>query len=97
MPQCSFGAVGARFFVAAFPQESMLYQSPTMNRTHITFVFAGDLWRVARSGGDAERLTTAVGPEASPYYSPDGKWIAFRAGYDGNLAFEFLFAHCPLP
>lgn len=62
----------------------MLYRTPTMNRTHITFVFAGDLWRVPRSGGTAERLTSAVGPESSPYYSPDGKWIAFRGGYDGN-------------
>ncbi|MCO6509645.1 MAG: PD40 domain-containing protein [Aridibacter famidurans] len=71
---------------AVFPQTDapMLYRTPTMNRTHITFVFAGDLWRVPKSGGDAERLTTAVGPEASPYYSPDGRWIAFRAGYDGN-------------
>jgi len=74
------------FAPAAFGQSEtpMLYQSPTMNSTHITFVFAGDLWRVPRAGGNAERLTTAVGPEASPYYSPDGKWIAFRAGYDGN-------------
>ncbi|REJ75404.1 MAG: protease [Acidobacteria bacterium] len=72
--------------VAMFPQSDapMLFRSPTMNKTHITFVFAGDLWRVPRSGGTAERLTTAVGPEVSPYYSPDGKWIAFRAGYDGN-------------
>ena len=50
----------------------------------IVFVFAGDLWSVPREGGDARRLTTGVGVESSPSFSPDGKLIAFTGQYDGN-------------
>ncbi len=62
----------------------MLYRSPTMNGTHIVFVFAGDLWRVPREGGTAVRLTSGTGIETSPLFSPDGNWIAFIGQYDGN-------------
>ncbi len=63
----------------------MLFQQPAMNATHIIFGFADDLWKVARSGGTAERLTSGVGNESGPYFSPDGKSIAFRGEYDGNV------------
>ena len=62
----------------------LLMRNPTVNGTHIAFEFAGDLWRVARSGGRAERLTRGPGPEMGPRYSPDGEWLAFSGQYDGN-------------
>src|SRR5204862_4230619 len=46
--------------------------------------FAGDLWIAAREGGAARRLTSHVGDELYPKFSPDGKWIAFTGEYDGN-------------
>ena len=49
----------------------LLMQKPTLNRTHVVFVFAGDLWRVPREGGAALRLTTAKGLETNPIFSPD--------------------------
>jgi tricorn protease len=61
-----------------------LFQKPAVNRTHIVFVYAGDLWVVAREGGDAKRLTTGVGIETDPVFSPDGSMIAFTGEYDGN-------------
>ncbi|HET9362492.1 MAG TPA: hypothetical protein VFO58_22220, partial [Vicinamibacterales bacterium] len=61
----------------------LLLQRPTLSRTHIAFVFAGDLWTVPREGGDARRLTTGVGVESNPVYSPDGSTIAFTGEYDG--------------
>jgi tricorn protease len=61
-----------------------LLQKPTLSRTQIVFVYAGDLWTVAREGGDASRLTTGVGIETDPLFSPDGRWIAFTGEYDGN-------------
>ncbi len=61
-----------------------LFQKPTVNRTHIVFVYAGDLWIVPREGGDAGRLTTGVGIETDPVFSPDGSMIAFTGEYDGN-------------
>src|SRR5688500_3588199 len=62
----------------------LLAQQPTLSATQIVFVFAGDLWSVSRQGGAASRLTTGVGVEANPSFSPDGKWLAFTGQYDGN-------------
>ena len=61
-----------------------LFRQPAISKTSIVFSYAGDLWIVPRSGGDARRLTTGVGIETSPYFSPDGNWIAFTGEYDGN-------------
>ena len=64
---------------------SLLMRTPTLNKTHIVFSYAGDLWSVGRDGGEASRLTTGVGREFSPLFSPDGQWIAFTGEYDGNV------------
>ena len=69
---------------AAFAAAPLLVQKPTVNRTHVVFALAGDLWEVPRTGGDARRLTSGAGTEAQPVYSPDGAWIAFTGEYDGN-------------
>lgn len=62
----------------------MLMRSPTLSRDAIVFSFAGDLWRVAREGGRAVRITSSPGIEQAPQFSPDGNWIAFSGQYDGN-------------
>lgn len=67
-----------------YSQGTQLLRQPTVSSTHITFVYANDLWQVDRNGGDAIRLTTNEGYESSPHYSPDEKWIAFSAEYGGN-------------
>src|SRR5205085_11921723 len=36
-------------------------------------------------GGSAKRLTSAIGTEADPCFSPDGSTIAFTGTYDGNV------------
>jgi tricorn protease len=56
-------------------------RDPTMNHTTIVFSYAGDLWSVPREGGDARRLTTGPGTEATPHFSPDGTQIAFTGEY----------------
>lgn len=61
-----------------------LFQKPAVSRTHIAFVYAGDIWVVAREGGEAHRVTTGIGSEDLPYFSPDGATLAFSADYDGN-------------
>ena len=61
-----------------------LLQRPAVNGSQIVFVYAGDLWTVSRDGGDAKRLTTGVGTETNPIFSPDGTMIAFTGEYDGN-------------
>ena len=61
-----------------------LFQSPALSRESIAFGYAGDLWTVSRDGGRAVRLTSGVGLESAPIYSPDGAMIAFTGEYDGN-------------
>ena len=65
-------------------EKPMLFRKPTVSRTHIVFSYAGDLWIVAREGGNATRLTAAPGVETDPVFSPDGSQIAFTGQYDGN-------------
>ncbi len=74
-----------------------LLQKPTLSRTHIVFVYAGDLWRVPREGGAAERLTISNGVENNPVFSPDGLQIAFNAEYDGNVDVFVMPAHGGVP
>jgi tricorn protease len=63
----------------------LLLHHPTISRTQIVFSFANDLWSVSRDGGDAIRLTTGVGAEIDPVFSPDGSQVAFTGEYDGNV------------
>jgi tricorn protease len=62
----------------------LLLRFPTVSKTQIVFNYAGDLWIVSRDGGEARRLTSGVGVETYPSFSPDGTMIAFTGEYDGN-------------
>jgi tricorn protease len=68
-----------------FSAPKALLQRPAMSRTQIVFSYAGDLWTVPRNGGKAARLTTGVGVETDPSFSPDGSTVAFTGEYDGNV------------
>ncbi|NBC09972.1 MAG: hypothetical protein GVY26_22515, partial [Bacteroidetes bacterium] len=65
--------------------QTQLLRQPTISQDHIAFVYANDLWLVAREGDQAQRLTTDEGAERNPHFSPDGGQIAFTAQYDGNV------------
>jgi len=69
---------------AAQSDPPLLLRFPTVSKTQIVFNYAGDLWTVARDGGDAHRLTSGVGFEGLAHFSPDGSMIAFTGEYDGN-------------
>jgi tricorn protease len=75
--------LGARASAANDPP--LLLRDPTISKTQIAFVYGGDVWIVARHGGDAHRLVTGVHLASAPIFSPDGTKIAFSAGYDGNV------------
>jgi tricorn protease len=91
-----FGLFVSIFFVAAlwflvtpeleaqFANQYALLRKPTVSKTQIAFSYGGDLWVVDRSGGEARRLTSDVGIEIDPVFSPDGTMIAFTGEYDGN-------------
>ncbi|HYM79078.1 MAG TPA: PDZ domain-containing protein [Candidatus Dormibacteraeota bacterium] len=76
--------LASTFLRAAEANPPLLLRYPTVSETQIVFNYAGDLWSVARDGGDAHRLTSGVGIESLPYFSPDGSMIAFTGEYDGN-------------
>jgi len=75
----------------------LLLQQPTISKTQIVFVYGGELWSVSRKGGDAIRLTTGIGIQSDPYFSPDGKWIAFSGQYAGNTDVYVVSADGGLP
>ncbi|MFN2500484.1 MAG: PDZ domain-containing protein [Pyrinomonadaceae bacterium] len=76
--------IAAFLTVSAQTEKVTLFRQPTISKSEIVFSYGGDLWIVGRTGGDARRLTTGVGIENNPYFSPDGAWIAFTGEYDGN-------------
>jgi tricorn protease len=61
-----------------------LMRFPTVHGNEVVFTYASDLWTSTVDGGYARRLTSHPGMEQKAYYSPDGKYIAFTAQYDGN-------------
>jgi tricorn protease len=60
------------------------YRYPTIGNGVVVFASEGDLWRVPVTGGTAVRLTAYEGEERFPHISPDGRWVAFTAQYEGN-------------
>jgi tricorn protease len=69
---------------AAAQTPKVLARRPALAGTRIVFSYAGDLWTVPRTGGDAVRLTSGEGQESNPVVSPDGTLVAFSGQYDGN-------------
>ncbi|HEY1495029.1 MAG TPA: PDZ domain-containing protein [Candidatus Solibacter sp.] len=69
---------------AAEAQGTRLLRHPTVSRDQVAFEYAGDLWTVPRTGGQARRLTSTPGVESDPYFSPDGSQIAYTATVAGN-------------
>lgn len=77
-------ALVAAMFAVASAEETRLLRYPDVHGDTIVFGYAGDLWTVSSDGGIARRLTTHIGLERSPKFSPDGKTIGFTGFYDGN-------------
>jgi tricorn protease len=65
-------------------RDTRLLRSPAISATQLAFVYAGDIWIAGRDGQNARRLTSDAGEEGEPVFSPDGKWLAFNAHYEGN-------------
>jgi tricorn protease len=65
-------------------KDTRLMSQPAISADRIAFVYAEDLWVANPDGSSPLRLTVDDGIESDPYFSPDGKLIAFSAQYDGN-------------
>lgn len=57
---------------------------PTIHDIKVVFVSEDDLWEVPSLGGVARRLTSNSGEVTNPYFSPDGKHIAFSGKEEGE-------------
>lgn len=66
-------------------KDTRMLTNAAISQDHIAFVYANDLWLANRDGSNPRRLTASQGIENHPAFSPDGKWIAFDAEYDGNM------------
>jgi tricorn protease len=73
--------------MSAIAAESIrLANNPALSPDGSTLVFSwrGDLWSVASTGGEAKRITFHPGRDTEPYFSPDGKEIAFISDREGG-------------
>jgi tricorn protease len=77
--------------------EARLLRFPALHGDQLVFGYAGDLFTVSAQGGVARRLTSDVGYEMFPRFSPDGKWIAFTGQYDGNTEVYLMPAEGGIP
>ena len=57
--------------------DTRLLAQPAISKTHVAFIYAGDLWAADLDGRNVRRLTADEGVEANPSFSPDGKNLAF--------------------
>lgn len=60
------------------------YRFPTINGETVVFVSEDDLWAVPVQGGVARRLTANLGAVSHPYFSPDGRTLAFTGREEGH-------------
>lgn len=63
----------------------LLLRNPSLSQDKIAFLYADNIWVVAREGGDAQRLTAIGAVDAGPYYSPDHRQIAYSTNSGGLM------------
>ncbi|MFA5849223.1 MAG: PDZ domain-containing protein [Bacteroidales bacterium] len=79
-------------FGKASAEEARLLRFPDINGDKVVFSYAGDIYIVNSAGGVARKLTSHIGYEMFPKFSPDGKTIAFSGQYDGNTEIYIVSA-----
>ena len=84
MPMLVSAALLAAAAAAPDAGASRVLRFPDVCGDSVAFVQAGDVYRVAAAGGTAQRLTSHLGNELYPKFSPDCRWIAFSGEYDGT-------------
>ncbi len=62
---------------------TLMLRFPDIHGNKLAFVYAGDIWTADVNGENIRRITSSDGSEFFPKFSPDGKWLAFTAEYDG--------------
>lgn len=65
-------------------QAPHLLRAPSLSDSQIAFRYADDIWLVGRDGGVARRLTSTSNITDGPFFSPDGRTLAYSARVAGN-------------
>ena len=76
--------VAAAAAPAVVHAQTRMLRTPSVSAGHVAFAYAGNIWIVPRSGGEARRLTSFQGAASDPRLSPDGRLVAFTGTYGGN-------------
>lgn len=74
------------FTISSFAQGTRLLRQPDVNDSQITFTYGSDVWIANINDTNVKRLTSTAAVETNPYFSPDGKWIAFTSNRFGSNA-----------
>jgi tricorn protease len=93
----ALGPLTAPFAAAVDTRDTRLLSQPAISRSHVAFIYSNDLWLAKLDGTDVRRLTSDAGVESQPGFSPDGKWIAFSAQYEGNTDVYVMPAEGGIP
>src|SRR5205085_11040998 len=64
--------------------DTRLLSQPAVSAKQVAFIYADDLWVADLDGHNVRRLTSDIGVESHPVFSPDGETIAFSGQYEGN-------------
>ena len=85
---CGFGFVGlaavsAMGLSTGLGQAPHLLRQPAISASEIAFRFASDVWTVGKEGGIGRRLTSSGDVVDGPYFSPDGRTVAYGASAGG--------------
>jgi tricorn protease len=90
MRKCAVVLAVALFVAPAAPllsvdtADTKMLTQPAVSADRIAFVYANDIWTADLEGRNVRRLTSDIGAEMMPAFSPDGRLIAFSGQYDGN-------------
>jgi tricorn protease len=80
-----FLVIAAAGLAAVDTTDTRMLSRPAVSAERIAFVYANDLWTADLEGRNVRRLTSDVGAESNPAFSPDGRLVAFSGQYDGNV------------
>jgi tricorn protease len=76
---------GAATLLAVDTVDTRMLTRPAVSAERVAFVYANDIWTADLEGRSVRRLTSDVGVESFPAFSPDGSLVAFSGQYDGNV------------
>ncbi len=80
-----FALAGATRLPAVDTTDTRMLTRPAVSAERVVFSYANDLWTADLEGRNVRRLTSDIGTESNPAFSPDGTLVAFSGQYDGNV------------